>query len=183
MKPLLSLGLSVLVITSLIGAGCEIPPGTMMNTTSTPFSSTTARMIATSTPGIKTDAEWRAILTPAQYHILREQGTEAPNSSVLAHETRPGTYYSADCHIPLFRSEQKYDSGTGWPSFWAPISTSTIVLKEDDSLFGEPRTEVRTTCGGHLGHVFDDGPPPTGKRYCMNGDALLFVPDSATSTH
>ncbi len=129
----------------------------------------------------KTDEEWRKILTDEQYIILRKKGTEIPFTSPLDTEERPGTYYSADCHEPLFRSEQKYHSGTGWPSFWAPISTSTLVLQTDYEL-GIPRTEVLTKCGGHLGHVFEDGPEPTGLRYCMNGDALIFVPDEATST-
>lgn len=123
----------------------------------------------------KTDAEWKKILTDEQYYILREQGTERPFSSPLDFETRPGTYYTADCHEPVFRSEQKYDSGTGWPSFWKPIRDDAVVTREDNS-FGK-RTEVLSRCGGHLGHVFTDGPEPTGLRYCMNGDALIFVPD------
>lgn len=121
----------------------------------------------------KTADEWKAALTPEQYYVLREHGTERAGTSPLNKEKRAGTYTCAGCDLPVFSSETKYESGTGWPSFYAPLDNS-IGTSEDRSLF-ITRTEVHCRrCGGHLGHVFDDGPPPTGKRYCMNGVAMLF---------
>jgi peptide-methionine (R)-S-oxide reductase len=126
----------------------------------------------------KTDAEWRSILTPAQYDVLRQEVTEPPGSSPLLHEHREGIFACAGCELPLFRSETKYDSGTGWPSFWSPIA-GAVGTRSDRKLWME-RTEVHCRrCGGHLGHVFKDGPPPSGLRYCMNGLALKFVPKSS----
>ena len=122
-----------------------------------------------------TDAEWRKLLTPAQYNILRDQGTEPPFSSPLLNEHRPGTFHCAGCALPLFSSTTKFDSGTGWPSFYAPLPNG--IATSNDYTFGMERTEVHCMrCGGHLGHVFPDGPPPTGMRYCMDGLALTFTP-------
>jgi peptide-methionine (R)-S-oxide reductase len=121
------------------------------------------------------DSEWRKRLGPERYRILREAGTERPYSSPLNKEHRRGTFACAGCGLPLFSSTTKFDSGTGWPSFFRPLPNA-IVTRADHSLFME-RTEVLCRrCGGHLGHVFDDGPRPTGLRYCMNGLALRLVP-------
>jgi peptide-methionine (R)-S-oxide reductase len=125
----------------------------------------------------KTEAEWRKILTPEQFYVLRQQGTEQAGSSPLDHQYDKGTYHCAGCDLPLFTSETKFKSGTGWPSFNAPIAGA--IKTAEDQKFGMRRTEVHCRrCGGHLGHVFLDGPPPTGKRYCINGVALKFVPDT-----
>ena len=126
----------------------------------------------------KTDAEWRAQLTPQQYEILRKEGTERPWSSPLLKEHRKGIFACAGCDLPLFSSDTKFESGTGWPSFWAPLQKA--VGTENDTSDGMVRTAVHCRrCGGHLGHVFDDGPKPTGLRYCMNGLALAFSPQPA----
>jgi peptide-methionine (R)-S-oxide reductase len=122
-----------------------------------------------------TDAEWRKLLTSVQYDVLREEGTERPFTSSLLNEHRTGTFACAGCDLPLYSSKTKFDSGTGWPSFWAPLSGA--VDEATDRTFGMTRTAISChRCGGHLGHVFDDGPKPTGLRYCMNGVALKFQP-------
>ena len=129
----------------------------------------------------KPDAEWRKLLTPAQYDVLRKQGTERPFSSPLDHEKRQGTFACAGCDLPLFSSDTKFDSGTGWPSFFQPLPDA-VGTTQDRSFFMK-RTEVHCRrCGGHLGHVFDDGPKPTGLRYCMNGVALKFTPGPVGAT-
>ena len=121
------------------------------------------------------NAEWRKRLTPEQYSVLREAGTERAFTSPLLHEKRAGIFACAGCDLNLFSSATKYDSGTGWPSFWAPLDKAIGTSR--DVSFGMVRTAVHCRrCGGHLGHVFDDGPKPTGLRYCMNGVALVFKP-------
>jgi peptide-methionine (R)-S-oxide reductase len=124
----------------------------------------------------KTDAEWRAQLTPEQYHVTRQQGTERAFSHAYHGQKRDGTYQCVCCGAPLFSSATKYDSGTGWPSFYAPVAPKAVSEHDDRGLFSR-RTEIRcATCAAHLGHVFADGPKPTGLRYCMNGTALKFDP-------
>lgn len=126
---------------------------------------------------VHTDPEWRALLTSDQYAVLRQEGTERPFSSELLEEHRPGTFACAGCDLPLFSSQTKFDSGTGWPSFWAPIEGA--IITKADTTFGMTRTAVMCAqCEGHLGHVFEDGPKPTGLRYCMNGVALKFEPNA-----
>ncbi len=126
---------------------------------------------------IHTDSEWKKVLTPDQYAVLRKEGTERAFSSPLDQEHREGTFSCAGCKLPLYSSKTKFDSKTGWPSFWAPIDKA--VGTTEDRSFGMTRTAVHCRrCGGHLGHVFNDGPPPTGLRYCMNGIAMTFAPKS-----
>jgi peptide-methionine (R)-S-oxide reductase len=127
----------------------------------------------------KTDAEWRQALSPEAYRVLREHGTERAGTSPLNLEKRKGVFACAGCGKPLFNSDTKFESGTGWPSFWAPMSPDAVATSEDRSWLMR-RTEVHCAdCGGHLGHVFPDGPEPTGQRYCMNGVALAFKPGGA----
>ncbi len=129
-------------------------------------------------PATRTDADWRKLLTPEQYQVMRQHGTERPGSCALLHEHRQGTFVCAGCGQELFVSTLKFESGTGWPSFNDPVPGA--VENEVDRSYGMVRTECHCArCGSHLGHVFPDGPPPTGLRYCINGVALEFKPNSA----
>ena len=140
------------------------------------FESTPAHAAPRKYEVTKTEEEWRKLLTPDQYYVLRKAGTERPFSSPLDKEKRTGMFNCAGCALPLFSSKTKFNSGTGWPSFWQPVDKAAVD-EDADTTLGMRRVEVLChRCGGHLGHVFDDGPKPTGLRYCMNGVALNFIP-------
>jgi peptide-methionine (R)-S-oxide reductase len=124
----------------------------------------------------KSDAEWRAQLTPEQFHVAREKGTERAFTGEYANTKTPGTYVCVCCGQPLFDAATKFDSGTGWPSFWQPLSPDAVATESDDSLFTRRTEALCSRCDAHLGHVFDDGPKPTGLRYCMNSASLKLQP-------
>ncbi len=161
----------VITISTLLSSGCGMAQSKKSKYQDPPVADSKTVYAVT-----LSDAQWKAKLTPAQYYILRQQGTEPAGSGKYNHFYKKGMYYSAATLQPLFSSETKFDSGTGWPSFYAAISPDAVRLVKDHSGGGERVEVVDSKSGSHLGHVFDDGPAPTGKRYCMNSDALIFVP-------
>lgn len=173
-----------IVITAVVMSGAKMEKQNNMGDTVRIFSAETGR-VETVKKVVKTDAQWKALLTDEQYRVTRQKGTESPGSGTcsLPPAGGSGVYQCVCCGTDLFRYDNKFESGTGWPSFWNPISELNVRLESDDS-FGTHRTEVTCArCGAHLGHVFDDGPPPTGKRYCMNAAALKLVLAKPKASH
>lgn len=175
MKTLFALVAAVVAIV-VVSAAC-IPQSGIANVDKSRVSGTMDVAGKAKAPKLhKTDADWKKVLTPEQYEILRNAGTEYAFHNAYFDNHADGDYYCAACGQKLFSSSTKFESGTGWPSFWAPVNKDAVLYRKDTSL-GDVRMEVIcSNCGGHLGHVFDDGPKPTGLRYCMNSGAMKFVP-------